>query len=96
VVKIDIYTSEFCPFCDRAKRLLRQKGVEFQEHLLDHLTDEELRIEMAKLSGQRTVPQIVIGGNAIGGWSELSELDRTGQLDALLAVDPEDSGPRSG
>jgi len=85
MTKIDIYTTEYCPFCDRAKRLFKSKGVEFSEHGLDHLSDAELRDQMARLSGQRTVPQIVIGGKAIGGWAELSELDRSGMLDKMLA-----------
>ena len=86
MANVDIYTTDFCPFCDRAKRLLRMKGVAYSEHNLDHLSDEELHQKMRELSGQRTVPQIVINGKAIGGWQELSELDRRGQLDGMLGI----------
>jgi glutaredoxin 3 len=81
---VQIYTTRFCPFCERAKRLFTQKGISFEEHGLDNLSDSELHEQMKKLSGQRTVPQIVINGKAIGGWQELSELERTGRLDAML------------
>lgn len=82
---VEIYTTAFCPFCERAKGLFRIKGIAFEEKNLDHLNDRELHEQMAKLSGQRTVPQIVINGKAIGGWRELSELDRTGELDRMLS-----------
>ncbi|HET6381757.1 MAG TPA: glutaredoxin domain-containing protein [Armatimonadota bacterium] len=81
---VEIYTTRFCPFCDRAKRLFKLKGIPFEERELDHLSDAELNDQMKKLSGQRTVPQIVINGKAIGGWQELSDLERTGRLDAML------------
>ncbi len=86
MTNVEIYTTAFCPFCDRAKRLFQTKGVAYTEHNLDHLDDKALHEQLKKLSGQRTVPQIVIGEKAIGGWQELSALDRAGDLDKMLGV----------
>ena len=78
-----MYTSFFCPFCTRAKSLLKSKGVEFSEIGVD--SDPALRQQMAERSGgARTVPQIFIDGNPIGGSDELVALDRSGELDRLL------------
>ena len=80
-----MYTSERCPYCTRAKRLLDAKGVTYDEiHI--KLNDFEARRRIAELTGQMTVPQILIDGNPIGGWDELFALDRAGELDALLAA----------
>lgn len=78
-----IYTSDACPYCVRAKRLLDHKGVEYrQEHIA--LSDWEARMRIAELTGRMTVPQIIIDGTPIGGWDELSAMDRAGELDPLL------------
>jgi len=78
-----MYTSFFCPFCTRAKSLLKKKGVEFSEIGVD--SDPALRQQMTERSGgARTVPQIFIDGNPIGGSDELVALDRSGELDRLL------------
>ena len=78
-----MYTSFFCPFCTRAKSLLKNKGVEFSEIGVD--SDPALRQQMTERSGgARTVPQIFIDGNPIGGSDELVALDRSGELDRLL------------
>jgi glutaredoxin 3 len=82
---VEIFTTEFCPYCDRAKRLFKSKGVAYTEHRLDMLSDEDLHRQMTRLSGQQTVPQIVINGTPIGGWDELSSLDRSGELTKMLA-----------
>ena len=80
---VEMYTSFFCPFCTRAKSLLKKKGVEFSEIGVD--SDPALRQQMAERSGgARTVPQIFIDGNPIGGSDELVALDRSGELDRLL------------
>ena len=80
-----MYTSERCPYCTRAKRLLDAKGATYDEiHI--KLNDFEARRRIAELTGQMTVPQILIDGNPIGGWDELFALDRAGELDALLAA----------
>ena len=83
--KIDIYTKFACPYCVRAKALLRNKGVEFEE--IDVTFGGEKRNEMmARAPGARTVPQIFIGETHVGGCDDLVALDRAGKLDPLLAA----------
>ena len=84
---VTIYTTMFCPYCVRAKRLLGRKGVAFEEIAVDG--DRDRRAEMiARAAGRRTVPQIFIGGRHVGGADELADLERAGELDALLAAAP--------
>ncbi|WP_343346155.1 glutaredoxin 3 [Sphingomicrobium sp. XHP0239] len=81
---VEIYTKATCPFCIRAKRMLDMKNVDYRE--IEISGDEEKRAEMIERSdGGRTVPQILIGGKAIGGCDELFALERQGKLDAMLA-----------
>ena len=81
--QIDIYTTMFCPFCHRAKRLLKEKGVQFEE--IDVMLSPTRRHEMTERAGGRTsVPQIFIGGRHIGGCEELFALDAAGGLDPIL------------
>jgi glutaredoxin 3 len=81
--KIVIYTTRFCPYCLRAKRLLSHKGAAFEE--IDVSGDWEARAKLAqKAGGLTTVPQIWIGETHVGGSDELHALDRAGKLDALL------------
>jgi glutaredoxin 3 len=85
VTEVVIYSSSWCPFCHRAKRLLTNKGVPFTE--IDVDGKPELRREMVeKASGRSTVPQIFIGGTHVGGCDDLYALDRAGKLDAMLAA----------
>ncbi len=86
---VKIYTKTYCPACDLAKQLLKQKGMAFQEFLMDDKL-EELKSLMDK-TGMRTVPQIFINGQFIGGCSDMMELDKKKQLDALLQAENEDS-----
>ena len=82
--KILIYTTRYCSYCHRAKRLLTQKGASFEE--IDVTGDRAARAELrAKAGGRTTVPQIWIGDLHVGGSAELSALERDGKLDALLA-----------
>lgn len=82
--KVEIYTWSTCPFCIRAKNLLRNKGVDFLEYNIDG--DEVARNEMAqRANGKRSLPQIFINDDHIGGCDDIYALDRKGQLDALLA-----------
>ena len=82
---VEIYSSMFCPFCHRAKRLLSAKGVAFDE--IDVDTDAGRRREMtARADGRRTVPQIFIDGAHVGGSDDLAVLDRSGRLDELLGL----------
>jgi glutaredoxin 3 len=80
-----IYTTTFCPYCIRAKRLLDSKQVSYREIKVDN--DPALRSEMTRLSGRHTVPQIWIGERHIGGCDELYALERSAGLDPLLAAD---------
>ena len=83
--RIEIYTSSTCGYCFAAKRLLNQKGVSYEE--INIQMDPERRAEMiARAVGQRSVPQIFIGAQHIGGCDQLFNLERTGKLDAMLAV----------
>jgi glutaredoxin 3 len=82
--KVEIYTWSTCPFCNRAKNLLLNKGVDFIEYNIDG--DEVARNEMAqRANGKRSLPQIFINDHHIGGCDNLYTLDSTGQLDTLLA-----------
>jgi glutaredoxin 3 len=83
MIPIEIYTTRFCPYCHAAKRLLSRKGVEFTE--IDVSGDPKGRSDMvARANGSMTVPQIFIGSTHVGGYDDLSALDRAGKLDALL------------
>jgi glutaredoxin 3 len=84
VAKVEIYTTSYCPFCIRAKSLLKNKGIAFSE--IDVSDDDGMREKMIELSGgRRTVPEIFINGKIVGGYEELSALDAAGELDAMLA-----------
>ena len=80
--RIKIYTTPICPYCVRAKALLKKKGASFEE--VDVLMDRSARDEMEQRSGRSTVPQIFIGDTHVGGSDDLHELDREGALDPLL------------
>jgi len=81
---ITLYTAPTCPYCERAKLLLKKKGAAFEE--FNVRADEAKLAEMMALSsGKRTVPQIFIDGQHIGGCDDLYALDSAGKLDALLA-----------
>jgi glutaredoxin 3 len=80
-----MYTTAFCPYCIRARRLLEDKGVHYREIRVD--AKPELRQEMIRLSGRRTVPQIWIGEYHVGGCTELYDLERRQKLDSMLAED---------
>jgi glutaredoxin 3 len=84
VSRIQIYTTRWCGYCVRAKALLDGKGIAYEEILLDD--DPEFRRNLQELTGGWTVPQIVIDGTPIGGYTELWRLDKSGQLDARLAA----------
>lgn len=85
MAKIEIYTTPFCPYCHRAKALLSQKGVEFEEYDAPH-GSQARRDAIERSGGRTTVPQIFINGQAIGGSDDLAALERAGKLDALLTA----------
>jgi glutaredoxin 3 len=80
---VRIYTTNYCGYCHAAKALLRERKVAFEE--IDCSSDPATRKWLIEQTGQRTVPQIFIGGVPVGGFSELSALDRGGKLTAILA-----------
>ena len=77
-----MYTTPFCPYCMRAKSLLEAKNVAFTD--IDVAANPSLRLEMMERSGRRTVPQIWIGEQHIGGFDDMYLLEREGRLDDLL------------
>ena len=80
---VKMYTTPSCPYCVRAKALLKARGVEVIDEIRVDLQPAE-RAVMTRLTGQRTVPQIFIGATHVGGCDELVALDRRGQLVGLL------------
>jgi len=85
MAKVEIYTWRFCPFCIRAKQLLDRKGVAYEEYVIDG--DEEAREAMVARGsdGRRSVPQVFIDDQHVGGCDDLYSLERQGRLDALIA-----------
>lgn len=85
MAKVLMYCTAVCPYCVRAEQLLRRKGVREIEKIRVDL-QPELRAAMMEKTGRRTVPQIYIGGEHVGGHDELASLDQAGELDKLLAI----------
>lgn len=79
-----VYSSDYCPYCMRAKSLLQSKGVVFEEIKVDG--KPQLRAEMSQKAGRTSVPQIWVGSTHVGGCDDLYALERAGKLDALLAA----------
>ena len=84
MAKILMYSTAVCPYCVRAEQLLQRKGITDVEKIRVDI-QPELRIAMMEKTGRRTVPQIFIGEQHVGGYDDLAALDRTGELDLLLA-----------
>jgi glutaredoxin 3 len=82
---VEIYTKMFCPYCARAKKLLSDKGVEFDEFEVSG-GGEKKREMLDRSNGRTTVPQIFIDGRHIGGSDDLAALEREGKLDPLLSA----------
>ena len=83
-MRIQIYTTAWCGFCTRAKALLDAKGLPYEEHAVDD--DPEFRRRLLELTGAWTVPQILVDGRPIGGYTELRRLELDGRLDELTAA----------
>ena len=83
MVPVKMYTTQVCPYCVRAKALLKQRGVEEITEIRIDL-DPEQRDQMMSLTGRRSVPQIFIGDKHVGGCDDLIALDQRGALQALL------------
>lgn len=84
MARVTLYTTRVCWYCDQAKRLLGQRGIDYRE--VDVSDDAEARTWLVRTTGQRTVPQIFIGKQAIGGYTDLAALDRNGTLNGLIAA----------
>lgn len=85
MTKVEIYTTPTCPYCMAAKALLSRKGITFEE--TDVSRDPDLRVAMTqRAGGRRTVPQIFIDGQHVGGSDDIHLLDRQGKLDDLLGI----------
>jgi glutaredoxin 3 len=82
VARVIVYTTRSCPFCVRAKRLLDARGIAYDEVDVGH--DAALRDDLIRRTGRRTVPQIFIDGDPIGGFDELAALDASTRLADLL------------
>ncbi len=80
---VTVYTQTVCPYCTQAKNLLKGKGVQYSEINLDDRPDKE-REDLQEKTGLRTLPQIYIGDELVGGFSELARLEKSGQLDSKL------------
>ena len=86
MAKVEVYTTNYCPYCVRAKQLLDAKDVDYAE--IDVTGDDAARVSLVEKSGGRkTVPQIFINGQAVGGYDDLRLLEETGKLDGLLAAE---------
>jgi glutaredoxin 3 len=80
--RVEIFLTQWCPYCQRARALLQRKSVTFTE--IDIEAEPEKRAEMIERSGRRTVPQIFIDARPVGGCDDLHALDAAGELDRLL------------
>jgi glutaredoxin 3 len=80
---VKIFTTPYCPYCVKAKRLLTRKNVPYEE--VDVAADDEAREKLTQQTGMQTVPQIFIGDTFVGGSDDLHELESAGKLDGMLA-----------
>lgn len=83
--EVIMYSTRFCPYCMRARRLLKKKGIEFEE--ISVARDKALWHEMEQRSGRNTVPQIFINDESVGGYDDIAELNRQGELDQKLGIE---------
>jgi alkyl hydroperoxide reductase subunit F len=86
MAKIEIYSKDWCPYCNKAKALLKSKHLSYTE--IDVTSNTEREHQMIERSGRRTVPQIFVAGRSIGGYDDLAQLNATGELDRLLGIEP--------
>lgn len=84
MLAVRVYSTLICPYCIRAKLLLRERGIPFEE--IDVTGDHQARQWLVQATGRRTVPQIFIGDESVGGFDELRALDRNGELQRKLAA----------
>lgn len=84
MAQVEIYTTIFCPYCDRARALLTKRGIAFTEFDAPH-GSQARKDAISRSGGRTTVPQVFINGESIGGSDDLTALDRAGKLEAMLA-----------
>lgn len=82
MARVTVYTTDYCPYCVRAKKLLERRGIEYAEVDVTH--DEGKRAWLVAATGRRTVPQIFVGERPIGGSDDLAALDASGELARLV------------
>ena len=80
--EVTVYSADWCPYCQKAKRLLENKGVTYKEINVDQ--HPNLREEISAKTGFKTIPQIFVGDKFVGGYTDLAALDTSGELDQLL------------
>lgn len=84
MAKVEIYTTDFCPYCTAATRLLDKLGVEYEE--IDLGRDPDGRLELAERTGLMTFPQIVVDGETVGGYDQLKAAVKSGKFEELIAA----------
>jgi len=84
MARVVIYRTTYCGYCEMAKRLFESLGVDFEE--IDVTDDHETRLELVERTGLRTVPQIFIDGESVGGFDDVKKLQREGKLDEMLGL----------
>ncbi len=84
MAQITVYTTTFCPYCVRVKRLLSRRGLEFEE--IDLSRSAEGRAELARRTGMRTFPQVLVGDHLLGGYEETQAAADSGRLEQLLSA----------
>ena len=82
--QVEVFSKDNCPYCVRAKALLASKDVSYEE--IDVSRDSDMLVSMMQRSKQRTVPQIFINGQSIGGYDDLAKLNKNGELDQILGL----------
>ncbi len=80
---VKIFRTQYCPYCNMAERLFDEIGVEYEE--IDVTEDHEKRAELVEKTGMRTVPQIFINGEAVGGYTDVRALQKSGELEEMLS-----------
>ena len=80
--KVEFYSADWCPFCLRAKALLKSRGIEVEEINVDRVPG--FREQLVEMTGRMTIPQIIIDGTPVGGYDDIAALDRAGELLPLV------------
>lgn len=82
MIEVILYGTAVCPYCTQAKKFLDSQNITYEERRVD--LDPQKRMDMERISGRRTVPQIFIGGRHVGGWDDLKALYESGELSTWL------------